>query len=152
MERLETPSNYRKSTTYQKGSQETRRLIECYQKEQNISEEQMAWLMYLEDLRALPKEEIQKGNHMAEGMVIGAMVLFLAVMQSRNKGLLLLASVLVIAMGAVYLTGLLNPYTDTLRRVKRTLKKQYPEVTSYQTWLKEQAGGTHSASSSKHSL
>ena len=32
MERLETPTNYRKSTTYQKGSPETRRLIERYQK------------------------------------------------------------------------------------------------------------------------
>lgn len=148
MERLETPNNYRKSTTYQKGSQETRRLIERYQKEQKISEEQMAWLMYLEDLRAVPKEEIQKGNRMAEGMVIGAMVLFLAVMQSRNKGLLLLASILVIAMGAVYLTGLLNPYTDTLRRVKRTLKKRCPNVIPYQTWLKEQTG---SAGAPKHS-
>lgn len=148
MERLETPTNYRKSTTYQKGSPETRRLIERYQKDQHISEEQMAWLMYLEDLRALPKEEVQKGNRMAEGMVIGAMVLFLAVMQSRNKGLMLLASVLVIAMGVVYLTGLLNPYTDTLRRVKRTLKKQYPQVVPYQAWYKEQAGGSRPASSS----
>ena len=85
---------------------------------------------------------------MAEGMVIGAMVLFLAVMQSRNKGLMLLASVLVIAMGVVYLTGLLNPYTDTLRRVKRTLKKQYPQVVPYQAWYKEQAGGSRPASSS----
>lgn len=147
MAQLETPQNYRKSSTYQHGDSETRHLIERYQAEQHISEEHMAWLMYLEDLRALPKEERQKGNHMAEGMVIGAMVLFLATVQSQDKRLLLLTSLLVIAMGIIYMTGLLNPYSDTLRRVKRTLKKQYPAVEPYQAWVKKQTGNSSTTSS-----
>lgn len=137
MERLETPKNYRKSSTYQNGSPETRRLIERYQMEQKISEDHMAWLMYLEDLQALPKSEIQKGNRVAEGMVIGALVLFFAVMRNQNKGILLWASILVLVMGVIYLAGLLNPYTDALRKVKRTLKKHYPKAISYQTWIKD---------------
>ncbi len=153
MAQLETPQDYRKSSTFRNSDGETRRLMERYRSEQHISEEHMAWLMYLEDLRALPKEEKQKGNRMAEGMILGAMVLFLATLQSPDKRVLLLTSLLVIGMTIIYISGVLNPYTDTLRRVKRLLKKQYPAVEPYRAWMKKQSGTAQdaSSSSSKHS-
>ena len=39
--------------------------------ELHISEEHMNWLMYLQDIRGLPKEQRQKGNHPAEMLVLG---------------------------------------------------------------------------------
>lgn len=154
MAQLETPQDYRKSSTFRNSDGETRRLMERYRSEQHISEEHMAWLMYLEDLRSMPKEEKQKGNRMAEGMIIGAMVLFLATLQSHDKRVLLLTSILVIVMTIIYISGVLNPYTDTLRRVKRLLKKQYPAVEPYRAWMKKQSSSAQddsSSSSSKHS-
>lgn len=128
--------DYRKSTTYRKADTALRRQLEAYKADQKLSDEHMAWQMYLQDLRAMPKEERQKGNRMAESSVIGAMVVFLVAIQSKSKVAMLIASLLVIAMTAVYLSGVLNPYTDTLRRVKRYLKKSCPAAQDFAAWQK----------------
>lgn len=79
MAKKQTPTaqDYHKSETYKNADTETRRNLHRYKSELNITDEQMNWLMALEDVRLTPKEQRRKGNATAEMMVIGATVTFL---------------------------------------------------------------------------
>lgn len=138
MAELKHPAGFRESNFYKQADSATRSQLARYQSELKISDEHMAWLLYLQDLRDIPKEEKQKGNHVGEGLVIGAMALFLVATQSGSRGAMLIASLFMIAMAIVYMTGLTNPYSDTLRRVKKKLKKDFPAVPDFKTWQKQQ--------------
>ena len=76
MAKKQTPTaqDYHKSETYKNADAETRRNLYRYKTELNITDEQMNWLLALEDVRLTPKEQRRKGNATAEMMVIGAMV------------------------------------------------------------------------------
>lgn len=78
MAKKQTPTaqDYHKSETYKNADAETRRNLHRYKSELNITDEQMNWLMALEDVRLTPKEQRRKGNATAEMMVIGATVTF----------------------------------------------------------------------------
>ena len=78
MAKKQTPTvqDYHKSETYKNADAETRRNLHRYKSELNITDEQMNWLMALEDVRLTPKEQRRKGNATAEMMVIGSMVTF----------------------------------------------------------------------------
>ena len=138
---METPNEYRKSKTYRKADAAGRKVLEQYKKEQKLTDEQMAWQMYLQDLRDMPKEERQKGNRAAEGCVIGAMILFLIAIQSRRTTAMLIASITVIASTIVYVSGVLNPYTASMRRAKKQLKKECPKALTYRDWTKKDESG-----------
>lgn len=103
--------------------------------ELHISEEHMNWLMYLQDIRGLPKEQRQKGNHPAEMLVLGAMAMFLVAVNMKERSYLLIASVFVIFAAVLYLTGVLNPYSVMIRKIKKELKR-FPKVPSYTEWSK----------------
>ena len=79
MAKKQTPTvqDYHKSETYKNADAETRRNLHRYKSELNITDEQMNWLMALEDVRLTPKEQRRKGNATAEMMVIGSTVTFL---------------------------------------------------------------------------
>ena len=72
MAKKQTPTvqDYHKSETYKNADAETRRNLHRYKSELNITDEQMNWLMALEDVRLTPKEQRRKGNATAEMMVI----------------------------------------------------------------------------------
>ena len=74
MAKKQTPTvqDYHKSETYKNADAETRRNLHRYKSELNITDEQMNWLMALEDVRLTPKEQRRKGNATAEMMVIGS--------------------------------------------------------------------------------
>ena len=125
MAKKQTPTvqDYHKSETYKNADAETRRNLHRYKSELNITDEQMNWLMALEDVRLTPKEQRRKGNATAEMMVIGSMVTFL------------LASVFFICAAGLYLSGALNPYSIAIRKMKKQLKA-YPKVPSFKEWSK----------------
>lgn len=107
----------------------------CVLQELHISEEHMNWLMYLQDIRGLPKEQRQKGNHPAEMPVLGAMAMFLVAVNMKERSYLLIASVFVIFAAVLYLTGVLNPYSVMIRKIKKELRR-FPKVPSYTEWSK----------------
>ena len=95
MAKKQTPTaqDYHKSETYKNADTETRRNLHRYKSELNITDEQMNWLMALEDVRLTPKEQRRKGNATAEMMVIGAMVTFLLAANVGQRAFMLIASV-----------------------------------------------------------
>ena len=133
---MEQPKEYRKSETYRKADASARKLLEQYKREQKLSDEQMNWQMHLEDLRATPKEQKQKGNRPAEMLVLGSMVTFLLAANMGVRSFMLIASVFFIFAAALYLTGALNPYSSGIRKAKKQLKKSCPEALSYREWAK----------------
>lgn len=134
---MEQPKAYRQSETYQNADAAARKVLEQYRKEQKLSDEQMNWQMYLEDLRAVPKEQKQKGNRPAEMLVLGAMVTFLLAANMGVRSFMLIASVFFIIAAAFYLTGVLNPYSTGIRKAKKQLKKSCPGALSYREWVKQ---------------
>ena len=95
MAKKQTPTvqDYHKSETYKNADAETRRNLHRYKSELNITDEQMNWLMALEDVRLTPKEQRRKGNATAEMMVIGATVTFLLAVNVGQRAFMLIASV-----------------------------------------------------------
>lgn len=126
---------YHESDTYKNDDRTVRTSLEKYKEELHISEEHMNWLMYLQDIRGLPKEQRQKGNHPAEMLVLGAMAMFLVAVNMKERSYLLIASVFVIFAAVLYLTGVLNPYSVMIRKIKKELKR-FPKVPSYTEWSK----------------
>lgn len=70
MAKKQTPTvqDYHKSETYKNADAETRRNLHRYKSELNITDEQMNWLMALEDVRLTPKEQRRNraGNRPSE--------------------------------------------------------------------------------------
>ena len=128
---------YHKSETYQKADAAGRKELDRYKKEQQLTDEQMNWMMYLEDLRATPKEQKQKGNRPAEMLVLGSMVTFLIAANMGVRSFMLIASVFFILAAALYLTGALNPYSAAIRKVKKQLKNLCPKAQTYTEWAKK---------------
>ena len=95
MAKKQTPTvqDYHKSETYKNADAETRRNLHRYKSELNITDEQMNWLMALEDVRLTPKEQRRKGNATAEMMVIGSTVTFLLAVYVGQRAFMLIASV-----------------------------------------------------------
>ena len=95
MSKKQTPTaqDYHKSETYKNADAETRRNLYRYKTELNITDEQMNWLMALEDVRLTPKEQRRKGNATAEMVVIGSTVTFLLAVNVGQRAFMLIASV-----------------------------------------------------------
>ena len=64
MAKKQTPTaqDYHKSETYKNADAETRRNLHRYKSELNITDEQMNWLMALEDVRLTPQGQCHRGN------------------------------------------------------------------------------------------
>ena len=137
MAKKQTPTvqDYHKSETYKNADAETRRNLHRYKSELNITDEQMNWLMALEDVRLTPKEQRRKGNATAEMMVIGSTVTFLLAANVGQRAFMLIASVFFIFAAGLYLSGALNPYSIAIRKMKKQLKA-YPKVPSFKEWSK----------------
>ena len=137
MAKKQTPTaqDYHKSETYKNADAETRRNLHRYKSELNITDEQMNWLMALEDVRLTPKEQRRKGNATAEMMVIGSTVTFLLAVNVGQRAFMLIASVFFIFAAGLYLSGALNPYSIAVRKMKKQLKA-YPKVPSFKEWSK----------------
>lgn len=104
MAKKQTPTvqDYHKSETYKNADAETRRNLHRYKSELNITDEQMNWLMALEDVRLTPKEQRRKGNATAEMMVIGSTVTFLLAVNVGQRAFMLIASVFFIFAAGLY--------------------------------------------------
>ena len=68
-------------------------------------------------------------------LVLGAMAMFLVAVNMKERSYLLIASVFVIFAAVLYLTGVLNPYSVMIRKIKKELKR-FPKVPSYTEWSK----------------
>lgn len=132
----EHEKNYHNSKTYQAAGEAARKQLETYKSELGISDEHMSWLMYLQDLRSMPKEDRQKGNFAAEALVIFSMFILIIGAATQIRPTMILGSVMVIVTAIIYFSGILNPISTTTRKVKKQLKK-YPTVPDFKTWQSE---------------
>ena len=126
--------DYKKTNTYKEADQKTKMLIERYMKENKIGKDQMYLLLLREDYRNLPQEEKQKGNRVAELLVLSGIITFLATVAQQRKSFLPFAAVYVIVTSIVYFSGILNPIARQLSNIRKLLKK-YPEVPSLKKYL-----------------
>ena len=130
---MDGKNDYRETGTYKRADAEERRRLEAWKKDQQISDNHMALLLALEDLRQLPKEEKKKGNKAAETLLVLSMFFFLFAVSMQQNGVLLVASVIVIINTVIYLSGITNPYSNVTRQIKKKLKA-CPKVESFAQW------------------
>lgn len=124
---MSATENYRKTKTYMSAGSEEKKQLEKWKKDRQISDAQMYLLMARQDLRNLDPKEKKKGNHSAEMMVLGGVVLFLIATGYQNREMLVFGSIYVILSAGIYFSGALNPYSKKLKAINRELKK-YPEA------------------------
>ena len=132
----EIKGNYKDTETYKKADTRIKAAIERYRKDNKIENEQLYLLLLRQDVRALPKEEKQKGNRPAEIIVITGIITFLAMTAADRKDLLPFAAVYMFFAAGVYFSGILNPVSRQLSNINKLLKK-YPEVPDIREILKE---------------
>lgn len=134
---VDVREDYRKAGTYKRADSATRRRYDAWKADQNITDAQMCLLLRLQDLRDAPKDEKKKGNKTPETLLVLSMFFFLLAM--NNKNVLMVASVIVIINTVIYLSGILNPISNAMRKLKKELKK-YPEIVPFKKWCEEHEG------------
>lgn len=134
-------NDYRETGAYKRADEEERRSYEAWKADQKISDEHMALLLSLQDLRETPKEEKKKGNRSAETLLVLSMFFFLFAVSMKQNNILLVASVIVILNTAIYFSGITNPYSSSMRQIKKKLKA-FPQVESFPDWQARHTGGT----------
>lgn len=70
-----------------------------------------------------------------QAVLMGTMAMFLVAVNMKERSYLLIASVFVIFAAVLYLTGVLNPYSVMIRKIKKELRR-FPKVPSYTEWSK----------------
>ncbi|MCR5096083.1 MAG: hypothetical protein K6A70_05050 [Erysipelotrichaceae bacterium] len=129
--------DYKKTQTYTKADGEKRSKIERFRKENKLDDGQMYLLLLREDLRNLPKEEKQKGNRVAELLVLSGIISFLVLTARNARQLLPYQAVYMIIVTAVYFSGILNPVARQLSNINKLLKK-YPKQVDLRKYLNEE--------------
>jgi len=129
--------DYKKTQTYAKADGEKRSKIERFRKENKLDDGQMYLLLLREDLRNLPKEEKQKGNRVAELLVLSGIISFLVLTARNARQLLPYQAVYMIIVTAVYFSGILNPVARQLSNINKLLKK-YPKQFDLRKYLNEE--------------
>ncbi len=128
--------NYKDTDTYKSADPKTRAAIERYKKDNKIANEQLYLLLLRQDLRDLPKEEKQKGNRLAEVIVVAGIITFLIMTAADRKDLLPFAASYMIVVTIVYFSGILNPISRRLSNINKLLKK-FPQVPDIRNVLHE---------------
>ena len=129
--------DYKKTQTYAKADGEKRSKIERFRKENKLDDGQMYLLLLREDLRNLPKEEKQKGNRVAELLVLSGIISFLVLTARNARQLLPYQAVYMIIVTVVYFSGILNPVARQLSNINKLLKK-YPKQVDLRKYLNEE--------------
>ncbi len=129
--------DYKKTQTYVRADGEKRSKIERFRKENKLDDGQMYLLLLREDLRDLPKEEKQKGNRVAELLVLSGIISFLVLTARNARQLLPYQAVYMIIVTAVYFSGILNPVARQLSNINKLLKK-YPKQVDLRKYLNEE--------------
>lgn len=129
--------DYKKTQTYVRADGEKRSKIERFRKENKLDDGQMYLLLLREDLRNLPKEEKQKGNRVAELLVLSGIISFLVLTARNARQLLPYQAVYMIVVTAVYFSGILNPVARQLSNINKLLKK-YPKQVDLRKYLNEE--------------
>ncbi|MCR4856319.1 MAG: hypothetical protein K5908_09130 [Erysipelotrichaceae bacterium] len=132
----EIKGNYKETETYRKVDGKTRAALERYKKENKIENNHMYLLLLREDVRNLPKEEKQRGNRLAEIIVISGAITFLVLTANQRMDLLPYSAAYMLIAGALYFSGILNPVARQLSNVNKLLKK-FPGVPSIKEVLGE---------------
>lgn len=125
--------DYKKTETYKKADPSLRKQYDAWMKSQKLSHDDMYRYLLREDMRALPKETVKKGNSSVEMMVISAMAVFLVGSARRIEPLMLVGAIFVIITSILYFSGILNPYTRTIRACTKKLK-QRGAFTDFKEW------------------
>ena len=127
--------DYKRTGTYKEADQKKKTLIEKFMKENKITKQHMYLLLLREDYRNLPKEEKQRGNQLAEMLVISGVIPFLVFTANQRKDLLPFAASYLIVVSIVYFSGILNPISRELSNINKLLKKNFPETPSLKKYL-----------------
>ncbi len=130
---------YWRTSSYKKLDSASRKRWEQYKASNNISDEHMTEIFKLEDLRNLPKEEKQKGNRIPEGLLVVTMLFFVILVSGQERGSLAMTvtAVMVVFSTILYLSGALNPISVAIKKSRKKLKKDYPQVPSFDSWCRE---------------
>ena len=127
--------NYKETETYKKADAQKKAQIERYRKENKLDSGQMYLVLLREDYRNLPKEEKQKGNRIAELLVLSGIITFLALTARQNKEMLPFAAVYLIIVTAVYFSGILNPIGRQLSNINKLIRKSCPDLPPLKKYL-----------------
>lgn len=119
--------HYTETKTYRDLDEAGKKAFAAHQKAHHLADEQALLLFRLEDLRHLSAEEKNRGNRLAQMLVLSSMAVFLTASATKNAPLLLAASILVIVSSIIYFTGAFNPITREIRMIKKELKK-FPQI------------------------
>lgn len=137
---IDKEMGYQGTRTYRDASPAQRRQLNRYKKECDISDEHMFLLLFQRDLELVPYEERNKGDVMANIMlVVGFLLLFNSLQAAMNAegganvGLIFLSLASFMLVVAVYFSGILNPYKRAKRGLDKKLKGM-PEVTGFDEW------------------
>lgn len=133
---MDVRDDYRKTETYKAADKKTRQLYDAWKEAEDMTDAQMALNMRLLDVRNTPKEEKKKGNKTAETLVLFSMVFFLIVATSMRGTVLLVACGILFINTGIYVSGITNPYSIAVKKIKKELKA-YPATKSFAQWCKE---------------
>ncbi|MBR5340522.1 MAG: hypothetical protein IK151_01200 [Erysipelotrichaceae bacterium] len=129
--------DYKQTDTYKNADQKTKARIERFRKENQIENGHMYLLLLREDIRNLPKEEKQRGNRMAEMLVVCGIITFMIMTSLNRRDILPYAGLYMFVVTGIYFSGILNPVSRKLSNINRLLKKHFPEKPSLSEYLKE---------------
>lgn len=130
----ELTGNYKDTRTYKEADGATKARIERFRKENKLENKHLYLLLLREDYRNLPKEEKQKGNRIAEIMVISGILTFLILTSQQRTDLLPYAALYMFAVTIIYFSGIFNPVSRQLSNINRLLKR-FPETPSLKAYL-----------------
>lgn len=129
--------NYKSTETYRKADSKTRTQIERWKNDQKLTNAQAHMLLTLQDLKNLSKEEKKASNRSAETICVTSMLIFFMAYISESRGMLLMASCMIILSVITYVTGIFNPISNTQRAIRKKLKK-LPEAIAFDKWQEAQ--------------
>ena len=130
---LPSEADYHKTKTYKGLDEADRKLLAQYKRETGISNEQLFYQFYLEDLKDVSEEDKKTQNNPGEMTLIGAALLSVFAVSSGSEVGIFCATIVLVITFILFITGRFNSYETEKRRVRRRLKK-LPDIPSFEDW------------------
>lgn len=121
---------YKRSRFYQKLNPKKQKELEEYRKEYHIEKDQINLIVALQEWRSRPKEEKNKGNEKAEYLLVACILFFVCMGVWGSMNMKCFSAILILVSSTIYMTGILNPETNRMRKIKKELKK-FPKTPDF---------------------
>lgn len=133
--------DYKKTATFQEAPSQTRKLINRYRRDQNISEQQMYLLIRQRELEGATNDQKKRAAFPGQVLVIMAAFVFMGGIGSgvtSDVAATLTTTVGFLAMVALYFLGVFDQYKCACKKVKKRLAK-YPQAMPLDEWSQKEA-------------